>query len=233
MFSAKITANYSRQQFDLFFLVHHAASKHCCKVQEVICCLDDGTRIHLEMANPTAGGSLIQMFTGARSFQETHRSRKHFPSKISFFFKLISTIPTYNYKLRDWLLPNHLWSAATVAKKMTDAEILVGPDPPTCFLAHRFILSARSPVFAVMFASAFEEARTGIVRINDVNPDVFVHFFQFLYTGTLYIGDDRQLKKDLFALADRYQVETLINICRPAPEAPVDVEQLMDSFLSC
>ena len=119
---------------------------------------------------------------------------------------------------------------------MTDVEIIVGLDDPlVSFLAHRFILSARSPVFDAMLNGDFEEARTWIIRISDVHPDLFAHFFHFLYTGKLrpFIGEDRRLKRDLFALTDRYQVDTLMHICRPAPEGPVDVEQLMDSFLTC
>ena len=233
MFSAKITANSSLRQFDLFFLVHHAAERNCCSVQEVICYLDYGSRLHLQMVNPAAAERQVRMFSGAIPFQRTN---VYFPDKIIFNVKLISTVPTYNFKVHDLLLPNNLWYAAAVNKILTDVEIVVGFDETTSFLAHRFILSARSPVFDAMLNGNFEEARTGMIRINDVHPDLFVHFFQFLYTGTLRspVSEDRRLKEDLFELADRYLVDTLMNICRPAPEGPViDVEQLMDSFLTC
>ena len=54
---------------------------------------------------------------------------------------------------------------------MTDVEILVGED---AFGAHRSLLSARSPVFAAMFASGMKEAECGQVRIEDVDPVVFL-----------------------------------------------------------
>jgi len=74
-----------------------------------------------------------------------------------------------------------------------------------------------------MLNSAFEEARTGVIRITDVDPDIFAHFFKFLYTGQLPIdGDDEDLRANLFELADRYDVVTLANVCRPSPEDPVD-----------
>ena len=231
MFSAKISSDNHLRQFHLFFLVHHTADKTCCNVQEVACSLEDGPQLELQMV--TAERNSIQMFTGSQSFQIANLPRsRRFPSKITFAVKLVSIVPTFSYKPCDSLYANKLWSAAN-AKTMTDIEIIVGPDQPKSFHAHRFILSARSPVFAAMFNSAFEEARTGVVRLSDVHPHTFTHFLKFLYTGLMPSGDNRKLKTNMFALADRYQVETLMKICRPPLERPVDVEQMMDSFLSC
>jgi len=80
MFSAEITADSSRQQFDLSFLVqHHATARNCCSVQEVFCYLDNGIELHLKTTNPSSGERDIQLFTGAQPFQ----IRNHlFPSKI-------------------------------------------------------------------------------------------------------------------------------------------------------
>jgi len=36
------------------------------------------------------------------------------------------------------------------------------------------------------------------------------------------IHDDDDLRTNLFELADRYDVVTLANICRPSPEDPID-----------
>lgn len=38
--------------------------------------------------------------------------------------------------------------------------------------AHKFILSARSPVFAAMFASGMQESKSSVVRLEDVEYDV-------------------------------------------------------------
>jgi len=60
---------------------------------------------------------------------------------------------------------------------MPDVEFLVGEE---AFGAHRSLLSARSPVFAAMFASGKNEAERGQVKIGDADPATFQ---QFLYTG--------------------------------------------------
>lgn len=95
--------------------------------------------------------------------------------------------------------------------------------------AHRFILTARSPVFAAMFNSGMSECLTGKVRIENVDPTTFRDFLKFLYTGMLEPSADRE---ELFVLADKYQVETLMNYCRPATE-PTDVDEFTEVFLSC
>jgi len=107
----------------------------------------------------------------------------------------------------DW--SEQLWDAA-IKRKMTNIEFLVGEET---FDAHRSILSARSPVFAAMFASGMKETATGQVRIEDVDPDVFQKLLKFLYMGTF---EPSPMDRDLFTVADKYQVTTLMELCRPA-----------------
>jgi speckle-type POZ protein len=107
---------------------------------------------------------------------------------------------------------DQLWRA-TQTKQLTDVEFLVGAK---VFAAHRFIVSARSPVFAAMFKSDMIEANTGTVTISDTDPGVFETFLKFLYNGTLepfnLTGDGR-----LRTLAEKYQVDTLLSLCQSFP----------------
>lgn len=64
-----------------------------------------------------------------------------------------------------------------------------------------------------MFSSGMKEARTGLVRIGDVDPHSFHHFLHFLYTGTLLHTTD--IKAKILAVADEYQIETLMDLFRP------------------
>ena len=96
---------------------------------------------------------------------------------------------------------DHLWDAAADGK-LTDVELLVGK---VMFPAHRSLLSARSPVFAAMFKSGMEEALTGRVRVDGVDPTTFRQFLEFLYTGTLSTWVDKS--KVLF-MANRYQIDS-------------------------
>ena len=229
MFSAEIVSFDELYEFRLFFYVHQQAEKTCCIVQEVACSWSDSTSLSpLEMVTPEVN-SIQKFFVNIYYDGSRYSRHRHFPYKINFFVRLVSrpTVPTFTFKPYDLLHTNDIWSATTVAKRMTDVVLIVGRDEPISFHAHRFILSARSPVFAVMFESDFEEARTGVVRIGDIDPDTFGHFFKFLYTGLLLIGDDDwPLKERLFMLADKYDVASLMDICRPfSPEDPdVDVK---------
>ena len=98
---------------------------------------------------------------------------------------------------------------------MTDVEFLVGEE---ALGAHRSLLCARSPVFAAMFASGMKEAENGHVRIEDVDPPSFERFLKFLYTGLM--DESLAMDEKLFAVADKYQVETLMELCRPATLTP-------------
>jgi len=87
---------------------------------------------------------------------------------VTFHVTLFGTVGLINkFMDSDW--SEKLWSAA-VNGKMTDIEILVREET---FGAHRFLLSARSPVFAAMFASGMKEAKTGLDRIEGVDPSIF------------------------------------------------------------
>ena len=64
-----------------------------------------------------------------------------------------------------------------------------------------------------MFSSEMEEARIGLVRIGDGDPDSFHRYLHFLYTGTLLHTTD--IKAKFLAVADEYQIETLMDLFRP------------------
>lgn len=147
------------------------------------------------------------------------------PRAIAFQIHFVSTLQSYDYALVDFNWKNELW-AATANRKFTDVEFLVGEET---FNAHRSLLSARSPVFAGMFNCGMEEARTGRVCIEDINPITFREFLQFLYTGIL---EPSANKGDLYVVADKYRVETLIEMCKAVVE-PVDVEKITEAFLTC
>ena len=170
----------------------------------------------------TTDGNFLQVFTSTDTNLEQTAS---FPFTVTFNVKLISTVKNEVLRVVDSTWKDQLW-ASSVTRKLTDVELLVGEKT---FSAHRSLLSIRSPVFEAMFNSGMKEAVTGQVQIGDVEPNIFGHFLHFLYTGMLEPGAD---KEEIYPLADRYQVETLVNLCRPASE-PVDVEGITKAFLSC
>jgi len=141
----------------------------------------------------TSDKKILQVFAGEYYYSDNQ------PSSITFHVKLASAVLNYDLTLADSTWTEQLWAAA-VDKVLTDVEFLIGDESIS---AHRSILSTRSPVFAGMFASGMKEARTGQVRIDDVDLDSFRFFLRFLYTGTL-VATAEQAK--IFAVADKYQV---------------------------
>jgi len=162
-------------------------------------------------------GAPFQMFTSSTEFSSSF--------DVVFYITLSNTVTNYGHKLVDWNCKDQLWTASTDGQ-MTDVELLVGK---STFTAHRSLLSARSPVFAAMFKSGMEETQTGRVRVDGVDPTTFRQFLEFLYTGTLSTWAD---KEKMSVMADRYQVETLVNLCKLSTQSPLDIDQFTEIFLS-
>ena len=232
IFSAKVTFNEQGKHCSVYFLAHHP-EKTGCSVDRVTCWSSDRANglvwnVGKMMASPSTDGetNLIQMFTTILP------SCSDIPTKIRFSVKMTSTSPNYDFKFRDWSLENDLWGAA-LAMQQTDVVFTVGS---TSIPAHRSLLAARSPVFAAMFNTEMVEARSGHVKITDTDPATFAHFLRFMYVGQLEGGEfpivPCLMKKKLFDLADKYQVETLMKICQP-PTNSADLEETMDALLSC
>ena len=86
------------------------------------------------------------------------------------------------------------------------------------FRQHRCILSARNSFFSSMFKSNMKESITGIVSIDDCEPDIFRSFIHFVYTGTV---DELSSENvcDLHKVADKYQENQLKEECRLATQS--------------
>lgn len=76
--------------------------------------------------------------------------------------------------------------------------------------AHRSILAAASPVFQAMISSDMVEGRTLSLVMTDADERDVLALLRFIYTGEL--GDDTNYCAVL-RLADKYNVETLIQLC--------------------
>jgi len=147
------------------------------------------------------------------------------PFVVTFRVELSGAVNNFTNKPVDVTWNQQLWAAA-VNREMTDVEFLVGEET---FGAHRSLLSARSPVFGAMFTSGMKEAKTGRVRIVDIDPTAFEHFLKFLYTGML---ESSAMGEELFTIADKYQVETLMELCHPSTQPADTDDDILQAFLS-
>ena len=143
-------------------------------------------------------------------------------SSFTFHFHLKGIVDHYSPDRFDSFLADQLWEACE-KKHQTDILFKVGD---RSFWAHKFILAARSPVLAAMFHADMIESRTGTVEIDDVDPDIFRQFLRFVYTGQVNGPFSKELKR----VADKYDVKTLMSLCKAAaevPQNPDDVDQVV------
>lgn len=92
---------------------------------------------------------------------------------------------------------------------LTDVEIKVSR---MSFLAHKVILCIRSPVLQNMLESDMIESRSGVIKIEDAQPKIVEAFLSFLYTDTIAELSIEEIR-ELYAVAHKYQVESLQDKC--------------------
>ncbi|GBM38726.1 Speckle-type POZ protein-like B [Araneus ventricosus] len=78
--------------------------------------------------------------------------------------------------------------------------------------AHKIILSARSPVFAAMFANPMKESRENEVDITDVDVSVLRALLVYMYTGKTSDLTSTSAA-DLLLAAEKYQLRDLKTVC--------------------
>ena len=139
---------------------------------------------------------------------------------IIFHVKIVNTTENYGFVDGTWI--TDLWSE----NQLADVDVFVGQNK---LLAHRVVLSARSPVFKSVFSKMSNTGKSKLTFCADeVDLSVVEHFLRYLYTGTLSISANN---KQLLALAEMYQVETLKKICQLAVRVS-DVDDITTYFLA-
>ena len=98
-------------------------------------------------------------------------------------------------------------SFAAVGESSTNSKPLI---------AHRCILSFRSPVFKTMLEGPMVEGTTGIILIDDVERDVMREVLQFMYTNMFTRDMDNVLDSMGAALlyaAHKYEIRGIVGLC--------------------
>ena len=95
------------------------------------------------------------------------------------------------------------------------------------FPVHKFIIGARSDVFERMFSSRFKinEDDEPILEINDASAQNMKAFLKFLYKDEIKAED---INCDLLRLADKYNVNRLVNICLKHLQETIDVNNVVE-----
>ncbi|TVU31093.1 hypothetical protein EJB05_22762, partial [Eragrostis curvula] len=111
---------------------------------------------------------------------------------------------------------HHYLGDLLLTEKGADVVFLVGAET---FAAHRCVLAIRSPVFRAELFGTMKEGVTctGVVRIDDMEPQVFKALLHFVYTDSLPEANEAEeedvMSQHLIVAADRYNLERLKLIC--------------------
>ena len=96
--------------------------------------------------------------------------------------------------------------------------------------AHKTILIARSVYFRNMFDSRMNEAETGKIDVPDADPSAFRGMLQYIYGG----ASPKNLNDiviDLYALADKYGLKNLLEICESFLQENLDADNVVEVLL--
>ena len=95
--------------------------------------------------------------------------------------------------------------------------------------AHKIIL-ARSTYFANMFASEMNETHTNEIDVPDASPKAFQAMIVYLFGGFAPFDLD-EMRLDLFAVADKYGIDNLRDMCLFSIFRSLDAKTVVDTLL--
>ena len=137
------------------------------------------------------------MFTDTRTYDTEHSNNWGWSDFIEKS-KLKELTHGFTIRCAVTVVKHRIEDAATVAAPPSDlhqdfARMLEAADGANVtisigdrfFLAHRYVLAARSRVFRAQLFGAMEESFTGCIRIEDMEPSVFERLLHFVYTDSL------------------------------------------------
>ncbi|CAL8135776.1 unnamed protein product [Orchesella dallaii] len=107
------------------------------------------------------------------------------------------------------LLANHLGTLVN-DPETSDVTILIKLDSKK-LMAHRCILTARSPVFARMFSTNMRESRENSITIKDFESEIVMGMLEWIYTGQTRLLPRRAA--DLIQIAEKYDLDGLKKDC--------------------
>ena len=90
----------------------------------------------------------------------------------------------------------------------SDASLVVGDK---IFPVHKLVLQSKSDVFKAMFTNDMSEAKSGIVKIDNIDAAVIEEMLEYIYTGKT--EKMAELSQKLFQVAHKYQIIDLRAKC--------------------
>ncbi len=105
-------------------------------------------------------------------------------------------------------------SAIENNEEYQDTTLIVGQeDSKKEIKANKFMLMARSPVFARMFQIDMKEKRTNTVEIPDISPNLFKRVLSYIYTGKVNELLSLEDTISMMNTAGKYNLDHLKALC--------------------
>ena len=175
--------------------------------------------LKVERVSFISSKTLLEFFThedtqmyqkiGKRKLQLFTAHPIHFDSyctTITFTVYLTTILRNYQVHQMDGLLSQQLLSST----QNVDVDFHLIAEDGERFPVHKWVLAARSSVFAVLLSD--EKANELNQAIMDCNVDVINQFIKFIYTGEFEgFGSE-----ELLQLAVKYEIKTLQELCKTA-----------------
>ncbi|XP_062127625.1 speckle-type POZ protein-like [Drosophila sulfurigaster albostrigata] len=97
------------------------------------------------------------------------------------------------------------------SERNTDCKFIIDDN---VYLGHKLIFSCASEVFERMCYGNFIEGTTGEIKLTDVEPETFVMFRNFIYSGDsqIHCNDVAQIIK-LLEFGHKYLVSSITDAC--------------------
>ncbi len=96
--------------------------------------------------------------------------------------------------------------------------------------AHKFVLGLNSPVFLAMFESDMQEGKEKNIYITDFSEDTVRLFLRCLY-GSLSVIEVSTHASDLYVIADKYDVQSLVKGAEKQLISNLDVQNCITTLL--
>ena len=112
--------------------------------------------------------------------------------------------------------------------KSCDLDIICGEKT---LRVHKWFLKAKSPVFEAGLSSGMKEEREGVVKIDDVTPDIITAMIHYIYTGKL--GDEDLNISDVAYAAEKYLLPGWVEeLCSKLSAQEVTEEMVADMVIA-
>ena len=96
---------------------------------------------------------------------------------------------------------------------------------------HQVILAARSPVFKAMIQAEMKEKQTKKIVIKDSNPRTVAGMLKFMYSGDISRDEMDEIASDLLAVAEKYEMNDLKNMCEESLCSTLSVENSIERLV--